>query len=279
MRTIFTVIAAVASIGGSAMWLMAANTSSQAANPGESVDMFSGMDSGVLQVKFVPKNDREATITIRNNTNQPLSVKLPDAFVGAPILAQGGGAIPRPSGTRNTSNNSQNQTAGGGLGGGLGGGGGGGAFNLAPEAAGKLNVSIVCLEHGKKDPSARIPYEIRPLESFTTDGNVKQLLTMFGQGNMDQRAAQAAAWHFANGMSWDELAAKKIHHLGGRSDEEYFSATQLKAAVQIAAHAEQLAKDNPPTVKPDPYSTGDSSDSPSDRRMPVSAASNSARNK
>ena len=103
---------------------------------------------------------------------------------------------------------------------------------------------------------------------------------MLGQGNMDQRAAQAAAWHFANGMSWDELAAKKIHHLGGRQDEEYFSASQLQAAVKNRRHMlEQLAKDNPPTVKPDPYSTGDAADSPIDRRMPVSAASNSSRGK
>ena len=150
MRMILIGIAAAAAVGGSAMWLQAANTSNAAGNSGESVDMFSAMDSGALQVRFIPKNDREATVSIRNTTNQPLSVKLPDAFVGVPILAQAG-VVPRATGTRNTNNNNANQTAGGGLGGG---GGGGGAFNIAPEAVSKLKVPIVCLEHGKQDPSA-----------------------------------------------------------------------------------------------------------------------------
>ena len=93
---------------------------------------------------------------------------------------------------------------------------------MAPEAVGKIKLAVVCLEHGKPDPAAHIPYEIRPVESFSKDPQVKELLTMLGQGNLDQRAAQAAAWHFANGLSWDELATKKIHHLGGRPDEPYF---------------------------------------------------------
>ena len=80
---------------------------------------------------------------------------------------------------------------------------------------------------------------------------------MLGQGNLDQRAAQAAAWHFANGMSWDELAAKKIHHLGGRPDEPYFSRSEIQQAMRIGSQVVQLAKDLPPdnsqfTRKPDP---------------------------
>ena len=70
---------------------------------------------------------------------------------------------------------------------------------------------------------------------------------MLGEGNFDQRAAQAAAWHFANGMSWDELAAKKIHHLGGRPDEQYFTAAEMQMATRIASQVMQLAKDLPPT--------------------------------
>ena len=69
---------------------------------------------------------------------------------------------------------------------------------------------------------------------------------MLGQGNLDQRAAQAAAWHFANGMSWDELAAKKIHHLGGRPDEQYFSRSEMQQAMRIGSQVVQLAKDLPP---------------------------------
>jgi hypothetical protein len=216
----------------------------------ESIDLFAGMESGDLQVKFIPKNDREASLVIQNKTKQPLSVVLPDAFVGVPILAQaapagGGVGTSRRSSSSNNSNNNQNQSVGGG--GQQGGGGfGGGGFNVAPEAVGKLKLPIVCLEHGKEDPAARIPYEIRPIDSYTKDSQVKELLTMLGSGKLDQRAAQAAAWHFANGMSWDELAAKRIHHLGGRADEQYFSPGEIQQAIRIASQAMQLAKSLPP---------------------------------
>jgi hypothetical protein len=237
-QRILAVAAAALAVGGAISLLAADRTGKN--TPATPVDLFAGMESGDLQVKFIPKNDRDASLVITNETKQPLSVKLPDAFVGAPILAQaavGGG------GTRTrTGNNTQNQTVGGGGGGGFGGGGGG--FNIAPEAVAKIKLPIVCLEHGKKDPASTVPYEIRPVESFTQDDRVKEVLTMLGDGNLDQRAAQAAAWHFSNGMSWDELANKKIHHLQG-ADEPYFSRAELQLALQVAARAEMLAKDHP----------------------------------
>lgn len=218
------------------------------------IDLFAGIQTGDLQVKYIPKNADEATIQIRNNTNQPVSVKLPDSFVGVPVLAQvggggfgvGGGGGGNRSSNR-SSNNNQNQSTGGGLGGG-GGGFGGGGFNLAPEATGKLKATTVCLEHGKDEPNPHIPYEIRPVSAFTNDARVQQVLTMLGNGELDQHAAQAATWHFTDNMSWNELAAKKRHHLGGRPDEPYFSPGELQMAMQIATHAEELAK-NAPVVK------------------------------
>ena len=82
------------------------------------------------------------------------------------------------------------------------------------------------------------------------DGRVKAVLMILGNGNLDQHAAQAAAWHFTDGMSWSELAAKKSHHLGGRPDEPYFSRAELQAAMQIATQAEQLGKELPAVKTP-----------------------------
>ena len=62
------------------------NIASAAKMPLNSIDLFAGMESGDLQVKLIPKNDREASLLITNKTKQPLSVVLPDTFVGAPVL-------------------------------------------------------------------------------------------------------------------------------------------------------------------------------------------------
>jgi len=270
-QRILAIAAVVALTTAGTLSLIAADRTSKnaAATP---VELFAGIQSGDLQVKFIPKNDRDANLVITNETKQPLSVKLPDAFVGVPILAQAGGGGVNRGATGGRNNNTQNQTVGGGGGGGFGGGGGG--FNIAPEAVAKIKLPIVCLEHGKKDPAATVPYEIRPVESFTQDDRVKEVLTMLGNGNLDQRAAQAAAWHFSNGMSWEELAGKRIRHLQG-ADEPYFSRAEIQLALQIANRAEMLAKDHP-TLASDKSSdakTGSSAKDPT--ADPYSAASDS----
>jgi hypothetical protein len=53
---------------------------------------------------------------------------------------------------------------------------------------------------------------------------------------LNQRAAQAAAWHLANDMSWEELAAKRIVHLNGTS-EMWFNPQEIKAGMEIARTA------------------------------------------
>jgi hypothetical protein len=51
--------------------------------------------------------------------------------------------------------------------------------------------------------------------------------------------AQAAAWHIANGLSWERLAAETIDHIGGVPDEPFFTAAELAAARQLADVADQ----------------------------------------
>ena len=59
----------------------------------ESVEMFSAMAQGQIEVKLIPKDSTQSRVIIENKTKKALSVKLPDAFAGVPVLAQlGGGA-------------------------------------------------------------------------------------------------------------------------------------------------------------------------------------------
>ena len=218
-------------------------------NPNDqTVEMFQAMKDGQIAVKFIPKDSKQANVMIENKTDKPLNVKLPDSFAGTPVLAQFGGGGLAGGGTNRSSNNrnNQNQTMGGGMGGmGMGGMGMGmGMMNIAPEKVGKIEVKTVCLEHGKAEPRATVPYEIKPIESFTEKPGVKELCQMLGTGKIDQHAAQAAAWHLANDMSWRELGAKiGVKHINGRT-EPYFTPQELQAAVALADTAVKTAAEN-----------------------------------
>ncbi len=94
----------------------------------------------------------------------------------------------------------------------------------------------MCLEHGKKDPKPNIPYEIRPLENFTAKPGVRELLVSLSKGEISQRAAQAAAWHMENGLSWEQLANKRTEHLDG-SSEAWFSPQEIHQGLQASQAA------------------------------------------
>ena len=131
----------------------------------------------------------------------------------------------------------------GGLGGGMGGGMGmpGGAFSIPPEKTKVVRVGTVCLEHGKKEPSSRMAYKLVALDTFSTDPKLQALLENFGHGGMTQKVAQAATWHVANGLSWEQLAAKKIDRLGRPDDAWFTQAELLMAHRSVTMAVEQAA--------------------------------------
>jgi hypothetical protein len=221
------------------------NNSGPSKTPAVTIGMFEGMKKGNLDVKFFPRNSREAQIVIKNNTDQPLTVQLPEAFAGVPVLAQAAGAGAGTRTTGNKSNQNQGVGGGGGPGGGVrplgGNNGGGGAFNVPPEKVIKVKVAVVCLDHGKDEPNAHIPYEIRPIETYSSDPAVQELCKLLGSGTVDQRAAQAAAWHLANHMSWEELAdMKRFPHLPAYT-KPYFSPDEIRSAMLVSDKATKLA--------------------------------------
>jgi len=199
------------------------------------VELFDAMRQGTLEVKFIVKSSKQANLIVKNISDKPLSVELPAAFAGVPVLAQiggGGGGFGGGGG-----GGGGGQGVGGG-GGGRGGGGGGGQFNVAPEKIAKIQLACVCLEHGKDEPRAAMQYEIKPIEELSDRPVVHELLKLFGQGQIDQRVAKAAAWHLANDMSWEELAAKRIRRAGGVT-YPYFHPDELRHAVGLANKAVQ----------------------------------------
>jgi len=201
----------------------------------EQIEFFEGMQSGAIDVQMIFKNSLSGNLLIENTTEQPLTVKMPDAVVGIHVLKQFGGGGGGGQGG-----------GGGGFGGGGGGqgggGGGGGFFSIPPEKIAKISFSSVCLEHGKPEPNPRMTYKPIPVEEFSNDPALAALLSLFSQRKMDPQAAQAAAWHLSDGMSWDELTAKERRHLGGRQPSPYFSSDDIRAARSLVTRAASIAR-------------------------------------
>jgi len=215
----------------------------------EKVELFAAMAANQVEVKFIPRDAEQARLIVKNKTNKPLNVELPEAFASIPVLAQGGfGGAGGAGGA-----GGGGQAGGGGFGGGGGGqgggqGGGGGGFfmNVAPEKAQEIKVAMLCLEHGKPDPRPAMPYTIKPLSAFSTDPALRELVKMFGRGQLSHASAQAAAWHISNKMSFEELAAKQIRRASGER-YPYFSRQDIQAAMAIANAAKVQAQQNATT--------------------------------
>lgn len=197
------------------------------------VELFDAMENGQLAVKFIPTNAKQGQLLIKNNTKQPLNVRLPEAFAGLPVLAQ---FLPLP-GPQNPIVNADpfaNPIAappqplgnilqpGGGF-------PGNGLFNIPPEKVIRLRVKSVCLEYGKPDPNPKIAYEIKRLESFNNDPKLKKLMIAYRQGRYNYHVIQAVAWHICNDMSWDKLA--KIRH--GSTQTLFFKRQHMIHAKQL----------------------------------------------
>jgi hypothetical protein len=218
------------------------------------VELFAGMESGDVEATLIFKDSKEGNLLLKNKSDKPLTIKLPEAFAAVPILAQrrGGGAGGLGAGGLGAGGNAgmggmQGMGGGmmgmGGMGMGMGMGGMGGMFNVPPEKVQKIKIVGVCLDHGKDDPQPRVPYKPIPIESYVKDPAVTEVIKLMLRGQIDQHSAQAAAWHLQNGLSWQELAEKiGIKHIDGRK-EPYFLPQHLQRALAATQLARQLAEE------------------------------------
>ena len=145
---------------------------------------------------------------------------------------------------------------GGGMGGGgMGGmGGGGGFFSIPAEKVVSIPMNSVCLEHGKAEPNSSSKYTIIPVSKVSKDRVLYQLLARVGTGKVDPQAAQAAAWHLANKMSFEELSQKTDEPLGGLPPVPYFSRDQLMGAQSLLAQATETAAEEKDVKTAEPKS-------------------------
>jgi len=233
-----------------------ASASSASASASRVPDLFEAEERQLVSFRYIPNDAKSAQIIVTNRTRRPLTLRLPASFAGVPVLAQMGGMGGMGGGGNQGGfaaggiGGGPQTTGGGGMGGqgmnGMGGGGmgggGGGAFSIPPERSRTFRVPTVCLEYGKREPSSRMSYKLSRTETFSSDPKLAVVLESLGRGELPQKVAQAAAWHIANGLTWEKLAAEKIDHAGGIPDEPYFSQAELVAAHRVVAVATHEAQ-------------------------------------
>ncbi|MCY2964113.1 MAG: hypothetical protein NT069_10795 [Planctomycetota bacterium] len=224
------------------------------------VDLFEARERGLVTTQVIAKNAQEANLFVTNSTDQPVSVEIPPTVVAVQILKQigAGGNLNGGNGGLNASGSGGGgQPVGGGLGNGSSGNNGGGGgnnqnpfgnggnganrgagfFTIPPERTIQLPLQTVCLAHGRPDPTPRMQYQLVSAEEFTEDGRVRKILGEVARPGVDPKAAQAAAWHLTDDLSWETLAAKKITHLAGIPSEPYFTSRQLAEARRLVESA------------------------------------------
>jgi hypothetical protein len=249
MKTFTTLGAFLLALGSFASFTYAADKN--AAVPGAPVEFFDAIDDHQIDVKFIAKSDHEARVFIKNNTNQPINLKVPEAFAGVPLAQFGGGGGNRGGGggNRGGGGGGQQQSVGGGGGGGFGGGGqgggGGGVFSVPPEETAKVDVEVVCLDHGLRDPNSSAAYKMVRADEFLEERPaVAELLKAFGRGELNHNAVQAAAWNLNSGRSWDQLASQLTGTRRSPNRAPYFTPAEIREGMTYANAATRLAEAN-----------------------------------
>ena len=236
--------------------LLAEAKQNLSASPSESaIDLFEAAANEQIDLRFIPMDASRGNLLIDNQTNELLTVKLPNAFAAVPVLAQfGQQGFGQQGGGQQGGGGGASQAVGGGLDQGGGGGrnfgqnqGQGnrqavGFMRIAPNRSRKVRAITICLEHGKPEPNPRIAYTIMPIEDYTDDQRVAKLCSSLARHDISQNAAQAAAWHLANGLGWEEIA--KLN----RIESKYLGNIRFFRSKEIAAAKQFTESFAPPTT-------------------------------
>ena len=233
-----------------------------------SIELFEGLDSGAIAAKMMPRNEQGGSIFVENLSGEPLTIEMPEAFVGVQVLPQIDLQIPVPGnafpiGPQNNQQQGQNQPVGGGTSGGRNGSsndtifGNNSFFSVPAERVARIEYSSVCLKHGAVTPRRGNVYRLVRVEEFSKDPRLAELLKRVAGRQGEQAALQAAAWHLANEMSWEELAAKRFRRLNA-PDTRWFSAATLRTAhsiveqidIELAAGEDVLPSEDSTQEKP-----------------------------
>ncbi|MDX1968004.1 MAG: hypothetical protein SFV23_12580 [Planctomycetaceae bacterium] len=241
------------------------------------VPLFNGVAAEQFDVRMSAFDAHHANVVISNLTDSPLTVALPKAAVGVHVLPQfnpNGGFFQGNQGGNlfngAADGGNQAQSVGGPLQGmGVNNNGPLGNNNifgqgfpslpaemaaadfkeyggLATIPAGKsiqLQMKSVCLNYGRDEPRSKLTYRLIPAVAHSSDPLLAELLEGYTD-RVDRDVMQAAVWHVANGLSWDQIRQLPDRRIPGVS-ATLFNRSQVESARKLVAAAEEDAKSRP----------------------------------
>ena len=216
----------------------------------EPVEFFAAIENDQIEAHFLPRNERQATLRLRNKTQRPLDVRMPRHLAAVPILAQF--QLPPLNGppARQSSqavagnnpfgnlfpNNQQNNPQGNNF------------FQIPPERIVERPIETVCLQYGLATPRPGMRYRLARLETLLEDVEpLRVALERWAEGAVDQRVVQAVAWHrssIGSRLSFDEL-----QQLAGPRTTVGRSPVFTKSTLQRAREVVRIARETPSTDK------------------------------
>lgn len=232
------------------------------------VDLFEGEKDRQLGLRMVAQNPKSGLVFVTNRSPESLTVAVPKAVIGVHILPQFGQG--QGLGNQNgfgQGNGFGNQQAGGGGGLGQNTGGtlgpmgnnqgfpgqqnganglnpaGNGFFSIPPGKTVQLQLRSVCLSYGRPDPTPAMKYKLVRVEDQVSDPVLQELLAGINERS-DRDAVQAAAWHLANGLSWEQIAKISNQRLAGVFTP-MFSAGEVRNANLLVETARKLVESRP----------------------------------
>ncbi|MBM83089.1 MAG: hypothetical protein CMJ78_21215 [Planctomycetaceae bacterium] len=237
------------------------------------VGLFDGLRKGQIAAKLVQQSEKTGAFFLKNQSTSPLNVQFPETFIGFHVMNQPNtrGAAPSRTPTQQSTRldpATRAQTTAGSISAGTQRVGARGEpevvglFSVSPQQVLKLPVTSVCLEFGRPTPRSNMSYLIVSVEDYTR-GNVvlQELIPLFAKAKVDQRSAQTAAWHVANGLSWSKLSRLQPAGFNGLPSRDSFKRKELETAKELVAKATQMAAARKQDPKPsrEPSSASSSS--------------------
>jgi len=221
----------------------------------ETVNFFEAVEQGTLSVKVIPHDSKQCRIFITNETDQKVNVQMPAALAAVPVLAQlfpndpvpaqDNSSVPQRVGVGNPFGQQNPLQIGPNMPGGPMMNQGNqpffAPFCIAPEKVAQLRLPTVCLDYGHPDPRPAMRYRLVPITEVSPRKELELLCRRLGYDPASQRVAQAAAWHFCDEKSWEDLQGIVVRRLA-RPDQSFFSSDEIKTAKLLVESLEAAVK-------------------------------------